>query len=64
MLYNQDQRTVLDKALSSLHRAGMAPKKIDEQLVTDLRLATYQRNKDFGEITKLTDVLEKKINQK
>ncbi|MFY9800781.1 MAG: hypothetical protein WAK10_05995, partial [Methanoregula sp.] len=62
--YNQDQRTILDKALSSLNRAGMSPKKVDDKLVTGLRTATYQRKKDFGEITKLTEELEKKINQK
>jgi transitional endoplasmic reticulum ATPase len=64
MLYNQDQRTILDKALSSINRAGMTPKKIDDAIIANLRTATYQRKKDFGEITKLTEALEKKINQK
>ncbi len=64
MLYNQDQRTILDKALSLLNRGKMAPKKIDEALIAGLRTATYQRKKDFGEITKLTQELEKKVNQK
>ncbi len=64
MLYNQDQRTILDKALSSLNRAGMSSKKIDDKIIAGLRTATYQRKKDFGEITKLTEELEKKVNQK
>ena len=64
MLYNQDQRTILEKALSSLNRAGMSSKKIDDKIIAGLRTATYQRKKDFGEITKLTEELEKKVNQK
>ncbi len=64
MLYNQDQRTILDKALSSLNRAGMSSKKVDDRIIAGLRTATYQRKKDFGEITKLTQELEKKISQK
>jgi len=64
MLYNQDQRAVLEKALSAINRSGMARKKIDEQLIADLRKATYQRKKDFSEITKLTAGLEKNIDKK
>jgi transitional endoplasmic reticulum ATPase len=64
MLYNQDQRTVLEKALSAINRSGMARKKIDEQLIADLRKATYQWKKDFTEITKLTAGLEKNIDKK
>ena len=64
MLYNQDQRTILEKALAVINRAGTMPKKIDETLVIDLRKATFQRKKDFAEITKLTDILEKKMERK
>ena len=42
----------------------MSSKKIDDKIVAGLRTATYQRKKDFGEITKLTEELEKKVNQK
>jgi len=64
MLYNQDQRTVLDKSLAAMNRAGLARKKIDEKVISDLRKATYQRKKDFGEIAKLTGELEKNIDKK
>jgi transitional endoplasmic reticulum ATPase len=64
MLYNQDQRTILEKALAAINRAAMMQKKIDEILVNDLRKATFQRKKDFAELTKLTDLLEKKMERK
>jgi transitional endoplasmic reticulum ATPase len=65
MLYNQDQRTILTRALSAINRAAaVAPKKIDEMLVNDLRKAVFQRKKDFTGITKRTDVLEKKMERK
>jgi transitional endoplasmic reticulum ATPase len=64
MLYNQDQRAILDKALSAISRAAIIRKKSDETLVGNLRKATYQRKKDFAEITKLTEELEKKTDKK
>jgi transitional endoplasmic reticulum ATPase len=64
MLYNQDQRSILERAMSAISRAGMSQKKIPEQAVADLRTATFQRKKDFGEITKLTSDLEKKTDKK
>jgi transitional endoplasmic reticulum ATPase len=64
MLYNQDQRTILDKASSAINRAGMMQKKTDEPLLSDLRKATYQRKKDFAGITKLTEAMEKKNEAK
>ena len=64
MLYNQDQRTILDKASSTINCAGLMQKKIDEPLLNDLRKATYQRKKDFAEITKLTEALEEKNDPK
>ena len=63
MLYNQDQRTILEKALSVLHRAALSHKKSDETIITDLKSACYQRKKDFTRITKLTDSLEKKLEK-
>ena len=38
--------------------------KIDEASIGNLRKATYQRKKDFAEITKLTESLEKKMDRK
>ena len=64
MLYNQDQRTILTRALAAINRAALAPKKIDETLVNDLHKAVFQRKKDFTEITKRTDILEKKMDRK
>ncbi len=64
MLYNLDQRAILDKALSAISRAATARKKSDETLIGILRKATYQRKKDFTEITKLTEELDKKTDKK
>ena len=64
MLYNQDQRTILEKASSAINRAGLMQKKIDELSLSDLRKATYQRKKDFAQITKLTEALEERSNTK
>jgi len=63
ILYNQDQRTILEKAFSAINRAGLMQKKIDEALIGNLRKATYQRKKDFTEITKLTESLEQKMER-
>jgi transitional endoplasmic reticulum ATPase len=63
MLYNQDQRTILDKALSALHRAALLHIKSNETMISDLQKACYQRKKDFMRITKLTEGLEKKMEK-
>jgi transitional endoplasmic reticulum ATPase len=63
MLYNQDQRTILEKALSALHRAAVSHKKSDETTISDLKAACYQRKKDFSRITKITETLEKKMEK-
>jgi transitional endoplasmic reticulum ATPase len=60
MLYNQDQRTILDKALMAIARAGTGHRKADEKAVADLRRMTFVRKKDFAGITALTETLEKK----
>jgi len=61
MLYNQEQREVLDKAITLIRQAGAAHKKTDEKIAGDLRTAVYAHKKDFVEIRKLTDSLEKKL---
>ncbi len=61
MLYNQEQRTILDKAALLLHRAGLTHKKADEKQADELRTAIYARKKDFAAITKMAESLEKKL---
>jgi transitional endoplasmic reticulum ATPase len=63
MLYNQEQRTILEKAVLTLRRATIAHKKSDEAAISDLRTASYQRKKDFSRIEKLTETLEKKLEK-
>ena len=63
MLYNQDQRTILDKALMTVARAGTGRKKADEKLVAELRRITFARKKDFAGIAALTESLEKKLDK-
>jgi len=64
MLYNQDQRTILEKASAAINSAGLMQIKSDEAAIGNLRKATYQRKKDFAEITKLTESLEQKMERK
>ena len=61
MLYNQEQRTILDKAAMLIHRAGLTPKKADEKVIDELRTAVYTRKKDFAAITKMAESLKKKL---
>ena len=63
MLYNQEQREVLDKAAILIRQAGMAHKKVDEKLAAELRAAVYARKKDFDAIRKLSESLEKKLEK-
>jgi transitional endoplasmic reticulum ATPase len=63
MLYNQDQRTILEKAVSTLRRSTISHKNANEAAISDLRTASYQRKKDFARIEKLTETLEKKLEK-
>ena len=63
MLYNQDQRSILESAVQLITRAGPGHTKADEKAITDLRKAAFARKKDFAEIRKLTETLEKKIEK-
>jgi len=63
MLYNQEQREVLDKAAILIRQAGMAHKKADEKVAADLRTAVYARKKDFEAIRKFSESLEKKLEK-
>jgi transitional endoplasmic reticulum ATPase len=60
MLYNQDQRTLLERAAMAITRAGMAHRKADEKAIADLRRITFARKKDFAAIKAQTESLEKR----
>ena len=60
MLYNQEQRGILNKAALLLTSAGAGVKKADEKAVKELRAMTFARKKDFAGIEKLVGTLEKK----
>ena len=63
MLYNQEQRTILDKSSKLITRAGRVHKKVDDKLAGELRSAVYARKKDFAEITRLAESLEKNLEK-
>ena len=60
MLYNQEQREILNKASLLVKSAGMGHKKADEKAVQELRRLTFARKKDFAAISKMAETLEKK----
>jgi len=64
MLYNQDQRNVLDRAASVVRRAGLtglSGKKADTTEVDALRKMTFAHKKDFAAIRKKTEELENQL---
>jgi transitional endoplasmic reticulum ATPase len=64
MLYNQEQRAVLDHAASVVRRAEMMGRKVDTAAVDDLRRQTFLRRKDFTAIKRQTEALEKTMEKK
>nr|WP_321352097.1 CDC48 family AAA ATPase [uncultured Methanoregula sp.] len=60
MLYNQDQRETLEKAVRILRSSGLKPEKENDEAVAELRKATYQRKKDFARIAELAESIENK----
>jgi len=60
MLYNGEQREILNKAAMLVSSAGAGRKKADEKAVNELRRLTFARRKDFAAIGKMTETLEKK----
>ena len=59
ILYNQDQRTILEDAVAAVKRAELRKdKEID---TVELRTVTFARIKDFNEIKRLTSRLEDEI---
>jgi len=63
MLYNQEQREILNKAAVLVSSAGMGRKKPDEKAVRELRRLTFARKKDFAAISRLSEMLEKKTEK-
>jgi transitional endoplasmic reticulum ATPase len=63
MLYNGEQREILNKAAMLVSSAGMGRKKADEKAIADLRRLTFARKKDFAAISKMTESLEKKMEK-
>ena len=59
MLYNQEQRTILENALAAIKRAEL--KKSKEKCIVILRTEVYKGKKDFNEIKKLTHELEQAL---
>jgi len=62
MIFSQDQREVLEHAAGVIKRAELRMK--DAKEIGDLRTALFRRAKDFGEIKKLTENLEKVLEPK
>jgi transitional endoplasmic reticulum ATPase len=67
VLYNQEQRSALEEAVSTINRARMRETGKVEQEVNDLvqalKDAVYARKKDFGEIKRLTKELKAKLER-
>ncbi|MDD4566414.1 MAG: AAA family ATPase, partial [Methanoculleus chikugoensis] len=67
ILYNQEQRSALEDAVSTINRARMRETGKIEQEVNDLtqalKDAVYRRKKDFGEIKRLIKELKAKLER-
>ena len=63
MLYNQEQREILNKAAMLVSSAGTGRRRADEKSVKDLRAMTFARKKDFAAISRMTETLEKKLEK-
>jgi transitional endoplasmic reticulum ATPase len=63
MLYNQEQREILNKAAVLVTSAGMGRRKADEKAIQDLRRLTFARKKDFTAISSMAEALEKKLEK-
>jgi len=63
MLYNQEQREILNKAAMLVSSAGMGRRKPDEKAVQELRGLTFARKKDFAAISTMAEAFEKKLEK-
>ena len=61
MLYNTEQREILDAASAAINHARMLHVGTDNNVLAELRKATYQRKKDFTRIKELTESFDKKM---
>ena len=59
MLYNYDQRAILENALATLARAGL--KAVSDIGVDALRKETFRPKKNFNEIKRLTSQLDEQL---
>ncbi|MCX6688174.1 MAG: CDC48 family AAA ATPase [Methanoregula sp.] len=57
MLYNTEQRTILERAATAIRSVEMLEKAGDTTAIDELRNAIYARIKDFDQIKKLTGSL-------
>jgi transitional endoplasmic reticulum ATPase len=60
MLYTQEQRETLEKALAAVRFAGMKGEESEKTAAEKLKKAVYATKKDFEAIKKQTEKLEKK----
>jgi transitional endoplasmic reticulum ATPase len=67
IMYNQEQRTTLENAISAINRATMRETGRDDpevgNLLQALKEEIYRRKKDFGEIRRLTKELKTKTER-
>jgi transitional endoplasmic reticulum ATPase len=67
IMYNQEQRTTLENAISAINRATMRETGRDDpevgNLLQALKEEIYRRKKDFGEIRRLTQELKTKTER-
>ena len=64
MLYNAEQRSVLDRATTTIRSADMLAKEGSAAAIDELKKAIYASKKDMTAIKKLTESLEEKIAPK
>jgi len=64
MLYNQEQRNILDNAAAAVKHAGISVKKVELQKIDELRRMTFAHKKDFTAIKKKTEELETLLAKK
>ncbi len=64
MLYNTDERNILDRATTAIRSAEMLAKEGASAAIDELRKAVYISKKDMTAIKKLTESLEEKMASK
>ncbi len=63
MLYNGEEREVLNRAAMLIRSAAMGGRKAEDKQLQELKKLTFARKKDFAAITKSADALEKKLGK-